>query len=178
MPEKLENARETLLKRGRTTLLRNGYSGLKVRDLTRQCAMASGTFYHYFQSKDELVFHLMELGWKHLFETIEPVMGSNRPLHDKLAIAYREFDTREQAYRAVFKGMPVVPDRFAGYYLENLAHMDRIFEDLLVDEEKTHALQFPLSPRKTAHIMTRFFISATGDKEIDFEDLWQLMKFE
>jgi AcrR family transcriptional regulator len=176
MPDKIENAREILLEHGRAMLLQSGYGGLKVRDVTRQCGMASGTFYSYFQNKDELVFQLMDQGWSSLFEKIRAAMGSELPLHDKLAVTFREIDTRERTYRAVFAETPVVPDRFAAYYLECMTRMDQIFEKILSAEAEAGRIQLPVSPRKTAHIMTRFFMSAVGDPEIDFEDLWRLMR--
>ena len=176
MPDKIENAREILLTHGKTMLLQSGYSGLRVRDLTRRCGMASGTFYCYFQNKDDLVFQLMDLGWKSLFEKIDQAMNSALPLHDKLAVTFQEVCTRERTYRTVFEKTPVVPDRFAGYYLDSMMRMDRIFESILSAEETSGRIRLPVSPRKTAHIMTRFFVSAGADPEIDFEDLWRLMK--
>jgi AcrR family transcriptional regulator len=104
MPDKIENAREILLEHGRAMLLQSGYGGLKVRDVTRQCGMASGTFYSYFQNKDELVFQLMDQGWSSLFEKIRAAMGSELPLHDKLAVTFREIDTRERILSRGIRG--------------------------------------------------------------------------
>ena len=177
MPDKIENARESLLAHGKAILLRSGYDGLKVRDVTGQCGMASGTFYRYFQNKDDLVFQLMDLGWKSLFEKIRLASASNLPLHDKLALVFREVNTRERTYRTVFAKTPAVPDRFSSYYLKNMARMDRIFENILSEEAESGNIRLPVSPSKTAHIMTRFFVSAGADPEIDFEDLWRLMQF-
>jgi len=176
MPDKIENAREILLKHGKTMLLQNGYAGLRVRDLTRRCGMASGTFYCYFQNKEDLVYQLMDLGWSSLFEKIGRTMDSGLTLHDKLAVIFGEINTRERIYRTVFAKTPVVPDRFAGYYLESMARMDGIFEDILSAETESGHISLPVPPQKTAHIMTRFFVSAGSDPEIAFDDLWQLMK--
>ncbi len=177
MPDKIENAREILLEHGRTLLLKNGYAGLKVRALTGQCGMACGTFYCYFQNKDDLVFQLMEIGWKSLFEKIGSAMDSGLSLHDKLAVTYREINTRERTYRTVFAKTPAVPGRFSDYYLKNMERLDRIFENILTAEVRSGNITLPVSPRKTAHVMTRFFVSTGTDPEIDFEDLWRLMKF-
>ena len=176
MPDKIENARALLLERGRALLLQNGYDGLKVRELTRQCGMASGTFYSYFSNKEDLAFQLMELDWDARFEKIGQAVRSDLPLHDRLAVIYREINARERLYRTVFAKVPAIPNRFAGYYLESIARLDQILENNLSAEAENGNIQLPVSPRKTAHIMTRFFVSAGADPEIDFEDLWRLMK--
>ena len=176
MPDKIENAREILLARGKAMLLQDGYGGLQVRGLTRRCGMASGTFYRYFRNKDDLVFQLMDLGWKTLFEQIRRATNSDLSLHDKLAVIFQEIGIRERTYRAVFAKTPVVPDRFSDYYLESMTRMDRTFESILSAEAESGRLGLPVSPRKAAHIMTRFFVSACADPEIAFEDLWRLMK--
>ena len=62
MAVKLENARESLMECGKDFLLQNrdGKAGkINVRDLTARCGMALGTFYHYFDSKDDLVRQIM-----------------------------------------------------------------------------------------------------------------------
>jgi AcrR family transcriptional regulator len=56
-----------------------GYDGLKVRDLAGRCGMASGTFYGCFPNKDDLVFQLMDLGWKGLFAKIDAAMRAGLP---------------------------------------------------------------------------------------------------
>lgn len=176
MPDKIENAREILLRQGKTLLLQNGYGGLKVRDLTGQCGMASGTFYCYFQNKDDLVFQLMDIGWTYLFGEIESAMNSDLPLHDKLAVIFHELTIREQIYRTVFAKTPVVPDRFSDYYMASMERLDRIFENILTAEMKSGNTAISVSPRITAHIMTRFFVSTSTDPAISYEDLWRLMK--
>lgn len=174
MPDKIENAREIFLAQGLLLLRQSGYDGLKVRDLARRCGMGSGTFYGYFPNKDDLVFQLMDLGWKDLFAKIDAVMQSGRPLHDRLAVIYRELGTRERTYRAVFAKTPVVPGRFADYYLACMARLDQTFERILSAEAENGNGGLPAETKKTAHILTRFFVCASADPEIGFEDLWRL----
>jgi AcrR family transcriptional regulator len=176
MPDKIENAREILLEQGKTLLLQYGYSGLKVRDLTGRCGMASGTFYCYFQNKDDLVYQLMDIGWTYLFGKIESAMNSDLSLHDKLAVIFSELTVRERTYRAVFAKTPVVPGRFSDYYMASMARLDRIFENIITAEIRSGNIALPVSPRMTAHIMTRFLVSASTDPAIGYEDLWRLMK--
>jgi AcrR family transcriptional regulator len=54
---KLAN-RSAILDAGRDVFAKLGYEGTTVRDIIRQTQLASGTFYNYFKSKDE-VFHAL-----------------------------------------------------------------------------------------------------------------------
>jgi len=178
MPDKIENARELLLSQGRRLLLKKGYGGLRVRELTAECGMATGTFYRYFQNKDDLVYQLMDLKWRSVSQTIGEAMKAPLPLRDKLEIAFREISSREQGYHSVFAGTLVLPDRFSSYYLDSLVQMDRLFERMLLAEAESGAIRLPVAFDKAAHIMTRFFISASRDPKIEFDDLWPLMRFQ
>lgn len=54
---KLAN-RSAILEAGRDVFAELGYEGTTVRDIIRRTQLASGTFYNYFKSKDE-VFHAL-----------------------------------------------------------------------------------------------------------------------
>jgi AcrR family transcriptional regulator len=54
---KLAN-RAAILEAGRDVFAQLGYEGTTVRDIIRRTELASGTFYNYFKSKDE-VFHAL-----------------------------------------------------------------------------------------------------------------------
>lgn len=54
---KLAN-RAAILEAGRAVFAELGYEGTSVRDIIRRTQLASGTFYNYFKSKDE-VFHAL-----------------------------------------------------------------------------------------------------------------------
>jgi AcrR family transcriptional regulator len=54
---KLAN-RAAILEAGRSVFAELGYEGTTVRDIIRRTELASGTFYNYFKSKDE-VFHAL-----------------------------------------------------------------------------------------------------------------------
>ncbi|MBE5996399.1 MAG: TetR/AcrR family transcriptional regulator [Lachnospiraceae bacterium] len=39
-------------------LLRKGIDTFRIEDLTKECGVSKGTFYHYFENKDQFVLHL------------------------------------------------------------------------------------------------------------------------
>lgn len=63
MPKIIEEARARILSTARGTLLEKGYTGLSLRGLARDCGMAVGTIYNYFQDKDTLVACIMMEDW-------------------------------------------------------------------------------------------------------------------
>jgi hypothetical protein len=81
MAQKLENARGSLMKYGKNFLLQNrdGLAGrFNVRDLTSGCGMALGTFYRYFDSKDDLVRQIMMEDWMKIMRSIDSEIQSSR----------------------------------------------------------------------------------------------------
>src|ERR1700743_2207628 len=51
--------RQIILDAARTVFAEHGYGATTVRDIIRATPLASGTFYNYFQSKEE-VYHAMQ----------------------------------------------------------------------------------------------------------------------
>lgn len=63
MPKIIEEARARILGTARVILLEKGYAGLSLRGLAKDCGLAVGTIYNYFQDKDMLVASVMMEDW-------------------------------------------------------------------------------------------------------------------
>lgn len=63
MPKIIDEARERILATARRKLFAEGYSGLTLRSVARECSIAVGTIYNYFQDKDTLVASVMMEDW-------------------------------------------------------------------------------------------------------------------
>lgn len=59
MPKLIPDAKIKILSTARKQLFEKGYTGLILREVADQCAMAVGTIYNYFSSKDMLVAAIM-----------------------------------------------------------------------------------------------------------------------
>lgn len=57
--EKKLATRQRLLENAQKLLLKQGYSGLSVEDITKETGIAKGTFYNYFARKEDLLDELM-----------------------------------------------------------------------------------------------------------------------
>jgi AcrR family transcriptional regulator len=70
---KLAN-RAAILEAGRAVFAEMGYEGTTVRDIIRRTQLASGTFYNYFKSKDEVFHALHDDG----LERFKPLLAAAR----------------------------------------------------------------------------------------------------
>ena len=77
---RFENQMERLLEHAARIFCDKGYEGASMRDLSRACGMSLAGLYHYFSSKEELLYLIQ----KHAFRTIidqvkERLTASNDP---------------------------------------------------------------------------------------------------
>lgn len=54
-----EKLREQLLLTGFDSLKQFGYRKMTIDDITKKCAIAKGTFYRFFKSKEDFIYELM-----------------------------------------------------------------------------------------------------------------------
>jgi AcrR family transcriptional regulator len=64
--KRFENQMERLLEHAARIFCDKGYEGASMRDLSRACGMSLAGLYHYFSSKEELLYLIQ----KHAFRTI------------------------------------------------------------------------------------------------------------
>jgi AcrR family transcriptional regulator len=81
MTKKAEKTKEKLLQSARRLITERGYAAVSVEDITRASGMAKGTFYHYFQTKDEIV---MEIIRQSAHDTFKEIMQEDASVGDKL----------------------------------------------------------------------------------------------
>lgn len=64
MPKIIDGARRMILDEARNELFAGGYDALNIRAVARGCAIAAGTVYNYFESKDILAASVMLEDWQ------------------------------------------------------------------------------------------------------------------
>ncbi|ABI75908.1 transcriptional regulator, TetR family [Hyphomonas neptunium ATCC 15444] len=83
--------RRAILQAGRQVFARIGFEATTVRDIIRETALASGTFYNYFKSKEE-VFHAIAEDSTHRFrDRLADVRARAESLEDYMEHAYRAY---------------------------------------------------------------------------------------
>lgn len=60
MNKKEENKKELLLETAKIIISEKSYNEMNIKDLTECCGISKSTFYHYFKSKEELYFLVIE----------------------------------------------------------------------------------------------------------------------
>ncbi len=63
MPKSTPGLQEKILDNAQKLLFEEGYESLTIRKVASDCGIATGTFYNYYKSKDELVAHIMLRDW-------------------------------------------------------------------------------------------------------------------
>lgn len=94
MPKIIDEAREKILSAAKHTLLGQGYSALSLRGVARQCGIAVGTIYNYFESKDMLIACIMVEDWEKALAQMDAACAAARTAGEGLAAmhgAIRQF---------------------------------------------------------------------------------------
>jgi AcrR family transcriptional regulator len=63
MPKSLVNVKEDIMQVTRDMIMESGYNGLNIRDIAARCGIATGTFYNYFGSKQEIISAILASDW-------------------------------------------------------------------------------------------------------------------
>jgi AcrR family transcriptional regulator len=180
MALKLENARESLMKCGKAFLLHNrdGKAGkFNIRELTVQCGMALGTFYHYFDSKDDLVRQNMLEDWLEIMEEVDSIVKSDDSFYGKLKFIYIQICDFEQTYRCSALnqlGQTAENRKFKTECMKNLQNKVSVF---LTAEMERNRLQLSAKIDAAAYLLVRLIGAAARNPALSFDDLWNCMNF-
>jgi AcrR family transcriptional regulator len=80
--------RSAILDAARRMFVERGYEAVTIRDVIRQTELASGTFYNYFKTKEELLRALVEQHVQSLTTELKRVRGAARSLDEFVHGAY------------------------------------------------------------------------------------------
>jgi len=79
-PERHEARRLQIIDAALTVLAERGYEGATTAAICREAGIGSGTFFHYFATKTELVVAILELGTAETLEKAAALEGRTDPL--------------------------------------------------------------------------------------------------
>jgi AcrR family transcriptional regulator len=178
MPQQIENAKEVLMSCGKKHMLsENSGKLLNVRELTAECHMAVGTFYHYFNSKDDLIRQIMDADWTKIIDSMDPIIAGTLSLHDKVEAAYRmiaEFDSHYRSSALAQLTPSEENDLFREKGLRLLYDKIRLF---LQSEINAGRIELSASPDSAAYLLVQLFLATGRNPAMDFEELWKCMTF-
>ena len=115
-----EATRQRLLDAAEALFGRNGFHATGISDITRRAGVAQGTFYLYFESKEqvftELVRHLSRTLRRAIAEDVAGVEGRLAIEAAGLRSFLRFAAAHRDLYRIVFESQYIDPDLFRWYY--------------------------------------------------------------
>lgn len=85
------NNREAILNAARDVFAELGYGATTVRDIIRKTGLASGTFYNYFKSKEEVFEALMDDGMRRIRPRLKADRIRSRTFEEFIRNAYRSY---------------------------------------------------------------------------------------
>jgi len=83
--------REAILRAARQVFATIGYDSASVRDIIRETSLASGTFYNYFRSKEEVAEALMDQSIARFRERLSIVRQEARSFEDYVRGAFQTY---------------------------------------------------------------------------------------
>jgi AcrR family transcriptional regulator len=86
--------RAAILEAALKVFLERGYDAVTIRDVVRQTALAAGTFYNYFETKEDLLRALVEEHVQAMTQELRGVRGAARSLDEFVHGAYLAAFTR------------------------------------------------------------------------------------
>jgi AcrR family transcriptional regulator len=85
------NNREAILNAAREVFAELGYGATTVRDIIRKTGLASGTFYNYYKSKEEVFEALMDDGMRRIRPRLKADRIRSRNFEEFIRNAYRTY---------------------------------------------------------------------------------------
>ena len=126
------DAKENLLQAALKVFAANGYHGSSVADITKEAKVSKALFYHYFDSKNDLliIFAKQRLEeWTPLVENLETMTDPQERIVFLIDFVLSELETRSDWLRFLYmlylskEGIAAIQEAMKKYK----AHFDRLF---------------------------------------------------
>jgi AcrR family transcriptional regulator len=174
MPKVIENLRERIIEEGRTLLLQKNYSGYNIREIARNCGIGLGTFYNYFQNKEELAGEIFRKDWEDTLLLAEELKWSEETLKSKLGRLYRSLECFIDTYLSIFHEIAVEKGTGNHCPRDNSDIYEKL-EELLTVEQLKGNLKIGVEPFKLSHFILSNIFNCIKSKYMSFDELYQCM---
>lgn len=171
MPKILENIKEMLITEGRTLLLAKSYKDFNIRELSKIVGIGIGTFYNYFNNKEELAIEIFMTDWKKVLVHLDKLKTTDIPFYDKLNYLYQDLQSFLNCYLPIFYEIAFIN----GSFNRDAGYMHLIYEKLeeLIDIEKQNGnIHTNLSSIKLSKFIFTNLSSLCKDQYITFDEFY------
>lgn len=102
MPKSVLCDKKEIYERVKSLFLVNGYSGVDIKTIACECKMAVGTFYNYYENKEEIFCEVISDSWNLLFETLR----GRKTLEEFIKTLYH-YIRDNKGFGLTFKSIPI-----------------------------------------------------------------------
>ncbi len=125
---------QTILDRAATLFAKEGYPGTKMQDVAKACGATKSMLYHYFPTKEDLLFAMLEEHLQKVLEGLREAIalpGAPRARFDAMVLVYsqKSVQSRRRHVTAMNDVKYLHPDRQAP-----LLALEKAITDLVADQ--------------------------------------------
>ena len=172
MPKIISNLKEELMIKGKDILVNKGYNALNIRDLAKNCNIGIGTFYNYYQNKDEIVRAIIKTDWERIVkETHVKIQNSDKEFKEKLYIIYDGINRFLSDYLDTF--MVMVSAGGKKHKSDKiLIPYENILKEVLELHKEKRDISYDIPNEKLAKLILNNIIYICRDRSITFDELY------
>lgn len=173
MPKVLpENIKYDILSTTRRLMVEQGYNKISIRDITQACGIATGTFYNYYNSKQEVLSALINEEWNKLRRILQ-VRSQSSDLTVIMQLEKAFLDLQAMTISMHELWALGFPEDFAG---EAMTRMAQVKKQLIGEFAQSvqmiiHGHIEPEHEAATADFIARMFFNYAYDGSSNFTDI-------
>lgn len=102
MPKSILCDKKDIYEKVKRLFLSNGYSGVDIKTIAFECKMAVGTFYNYYENKEEIFCEIISDSWNLFFETLK-----RKKILDEFIEEMYYYIRDNKGFGLTFKSIPI-----------------------------------------------------------------------
>jgi len=102
--QQAEEIRGRILEIARRIISEEGLEALSIRRITNEMGYSSGSIYHYFKSKDDILLCILNEGYQRIIKAVEPI-DPNLPPDEIIRSSMKEYISNCLKWASLYKAM-------------------------------------------------------------------------
>ena len=155
MTRAITDSRHEILRAAAQLFRERGYDAASMNDLAATLNLSKGALYHHFQSKDEILFHIMEHAMEITEEQVKkPVLALTDP-QERLRACIRlhihvVLQTRDREITVMLHENHPLPEEFGRLINARKKEYVHFVESLIADAQRARAGKSNVTPKVAA----------------------------
>ncbi|MCM0647072.1 TetR/AcrR family transcriptional regulator [Clostridium swellfunianum] len=180
MPKIIENPRSIILDTAKNILHSEGYDGLTMRNISKECGIGLGTVYNYFPDKKAIVYNLMEEFWDDYLIIVDKIDMQEKDIYVKFQLMYNELENFVNLFMEMLAR--INSERARGPKRDNKERKKSFTEKLIKKVEIMLINHFPSSKIEESEVndFARFIVSnmvmMSHMKEFNYDSFEKILR--